>query len=54
MFAVPIDRTQQRVDVDERALGESGQNLDTICEFNNVVTQHRFELSIVPKGQLAH
>ena len=52
MFGVTVDRAQQRVDVDERALVGSGQQIYTLTQCAQMVTQDRFQLTGVPEGEL--
>jgi hypothetical protein len=48
-----VDREQQQVDVDERLLGQTGQDLDPVGECDQVFAQHRFELTCMTEAELA-
>ena len=52
LFGVPVDRAQQRVDVDERLLVDPGQQLGAFGQGDQVLAQHRFQLAGVPEAEL--
>jgi hypothetical protein len=49
---VPVDRTQQRVDVDERLLVDPDQQLGVFGQGGQVFAEHRFQLAGVAEGEL--
>jgi hypothetical protein len=53
LFVVPIDRAQQRVDVDERALLDAGQQRHPRREPHQMRSTYRGELVGVSEGELA-
>ena len=53
LFGVPVDRAQQRIDVDEhRLLGGVGEQVDPLTQRHQMIAQHRFELAGVTEGEL--
>jgi hypothetical protein len=53
LLGVPVDRAQQRVDVDERLLLDPGQHLAALGQGAQVLAQHRFQLAGMPEAELA-
>jgi hypothetical protein len=50
---VPVDRAQQRVDVDEHLVFDSGQHRGTPDQGGQMFAQHRLQLAGVPEAELA-
>jgi hypothetical protein len=53
LFGVPVDRAQQRVDVDECLLLDPDQQLGARGQGAHVLAQHRLQLAGVPEAELA-
>jgi hypothetical protein len=53
LFGVPVDRAQQRVDVDERLLVDPGQHIGACGQGAQVLAQHRLQLAGVAEAELA-
>jgi hypothetical protein len=53
LFGVPVDRAQQRIDVDEHLLIGPGQQLDTPTQCHQVLAQHRLQLAGMAEGELS-
>jgi hypothetical protein len=49
---MPIHRSQQRVNIDKRLLGDPGQQLAAPSQGDEMVAQHGLELSGMPEGEL--
>jgi len=52
LLGVPVDRAQQRVDVDERLLGQPDQHRGAPGQRHQVLAQHRFQLAGVAEAEL--
>ena len=52
LLGVPVDRAQQRVDVDEHPLIGTGQQIDPPAQRHQMLAQHRLELTGVTEGEL--
>ena len=52
LFGVPVDRAQQRIDVDEHLLVGAGQQIDPLAQRDQVLAQHRLQLAGVTEGEL--
>ncbi len=49
---MPVDRAQQRIDVDEHLLVGAGQQIDPPAQRHQMLAQHRLELAGVTEGEL--
>jgi len=52
LLGVPVDRAQQRIDVDEHLLGRGGQQIDPTAQRHQMLAQYRLQLAGMPEGEL--
>jgi hypothetical protein len=52
LFGVPVDRAQQRIDVDERLVVHRGQQIDPPTQRHQVLAEHRLQLAGMTEGEL--
>jgi hypothetical protein len=51
LFAVPVDRAEQRIDVHQRQLLQAGQEIGAVREGEQVSAEHRTQLADVAEGE---